>query len=93
MFITVLSMVLIGVTPCCCISKGVIRDCDHVYSGCSCGMGVAYHIAYKESCSHGIFLPLLQGHQQSQAVLDIMNSKSPTLRAHCHIYPERDHDL
>ena len=55
MFITAVSMVLIGVTPCCCISKGVIRDCDHVYSRCSCGMGVTYHIAYKESCSHGIF--------------------------------------
>jgi len=39
----------------------------------SCGMGVPYRIAphsfYKNSHSHSIFLPLSQGHQQSQAGL------------------------
>jgi len=55
-------------------------------------MGVAYHIAYKESCSHGIFLPLLQGHRQLQAVLDFMDSKS-YVRTHCHIHLELDQNL
>jgi len=44
-----------GITPTNTVLRAACsQDCDHVYGGCSCGMGVAYHIALYSTKIHTV---------------------------------------